>query len=200
MKFTSTLLALASVFTGKAEAKPQEELVPSLPGMGEGDFPYGVYSGYVNNISDTSKSLHYLLVESQNDWQTDPLIIWTNGGPGCSSLLGFSTENGPFLMPDNTTEFVANPYSWNKNATVLYMEHPAGVGYSYCNGTEDCTTDDMKDSEDNLAMIKGFFDKYPEYKNHDLWLSGESYAGIYVPYMMWQIDMWNKNETTPEAE
>ena len=74
-------------------AKPSDELVPTLPQMGA--FPYGVYSGFIN-MTKTDRSIHYLLVESQNDPVNDPLIIWTNGGPGCSSLIGFATENGPF--------------------------------------------------------------------------------------------------------
>ena len=118
---------------------------------------------------------------------TDPLVIWTNGGPGCSSLLGFATENGPYQMLDNTTTFVENPYSWNKNASVLYIEHPAGVGYSYCNSSiaGDCDFNDRTDSDDNMEAILAWFAKFTEYKTHDLWISGESYGGIYVPYMMW---------------
>jgi carboxypeptidase C (cathepsin A) len=192
-------VAIASVLMAEANAKPAEELVTELPLMGT--FDYGVYSGFVP-INGTSKQNHYLLVESQNDWATDPLIIWTNGGPGCSSLLGWATENGPWLQPDNSTEFFENPHSWNKNASVLYVEHPAGVGYSYCDPAipADCKFDDLTDSEDNLALLVEWFAKYPEYKNHDLWISGESYGGIYVPYWMWQIDNWNNNVTTPQDD
>lgn len=56
---------------------------------------WNIYSNYID-IKDTTKKLHFLLAESQNDWKTDPLIIWFNGGPGCSSMLAFATENGPF--------------------------------------------------------------------------------------------------------
>ena len=59
------------------------------------------YSGYLN-VSST-KALHYVFVESQNVATTDPVIIWFNGGPGCSSLLGFISENGPFKIDDNST-------------------------------------------------------------------------------------------------
>ena len=149
-------------------------------------FNYGVYSGFFP-VNGTTKNIYYLLTESQNDWKTDPLLLWSNGGPGCSSLLGWLTENGAYLMPDNSTDLVANPHSWNKNASVLYLDHPAGVGFSTCKDT-DCAASDATDGQDNLAVLRAFFEAFPEYKQHDLWLSGESYAGIYIPYLLWNID------------
>lgn len=56
--------------------------------------------------------------------------MWLNGGPGCSSLLGATSENGPFYFDVNSTQFVLNNYSWNLKANVLYLESPADVGYS----------------------------------------------------------------------
>jgi len=124
---------------GFVEAKRDVDLVKSLPQMET--FNYGVYSGYFP-IEGTNKSIYYLLTESQNDWKTDPLLIWSNGGPSCSSLLGWMTENGAYLMPDNSVELVKNPHSWNTNASVLYFDHPAGVGFSTCQGEKDCKFDD----------------------------------------------------------
>jgi carboxypeptidase C (cathepsin A) len=105
-------------------------------------------------------------------------------------------------MLDNTTTFIDNPYSWNKNASVLYIEHPAGVGYSHCNPLDPgaCDFNDHTDSLDNLEAIVGWFEKYPEFKNNSLYISGESYGGIYVPWMMYQIDQHNSNATLPESE
>jgi carboxypeptidase C (cathepsin A) len=71
-----------------------------MPDMATFD-TYGFYSGYLN-VNDT-KELHYLFVESQSSPSIDPLVIWFNGGPGCSSMLGFSQEHGPFVMEDGDT-------------------------------------------------------------------------------------------------
>jgi len=166
---------------------PTEELVDHLPEMS--DIGSAIYSGYIP-IEGTTKRLHFLLAESQNDWSTDPLIIWFNGGPGCSSLLAFATENGPYQMSAGESTFHVNPQSWNLKANVLYIEQPAGVGFSYCNYTanpKDCEFDDMTQSEDTLTFVTAWLERYPNYKGKDLYISGESYGGIYIPYLAWQL-------------
>lgn len=178
--------AIATLIATAAYAAPEAERVPEMPGMGAFD-EFGLFSGYVN-IGDTSKMLHYVLVESQNEPSTDPLLVWFNGGPGCSSMLGFLQEHGPYAMDSGTDYFHPNEYSWNREANVLYIESPAGVGYSYCEGTKDCAFDDEKSGKDNLTALLNWYEKYPEYKEHDLFISGESYGGIYVPYLSWNID------------
>jgi carboxypeptidase C (cathepsin A) len=145
---------------------------------------FDMYSGYVP-IDGTSKMIHYLFVTSQNDPVNDPLVIWFNGGPGCSSMLAFAQEHGPFLQSNINETFTENKYSWNKFANMLYIEQPAGVGYSYCdfnNHPEDCQHNDNTIAKDNLAAILNWFEKFPEYKPNNLYISGESYGGIYVPY------------------
>jgi cathepsin A (carboxypeptidase C) len=145
-------------------------------------FPYNAYSGYLK-VTDT-KSLHYVFVSSQDDPQTDPLVIWFNGGPGCSSLLAFFQEHGPWVIDDNQTYIHANDWPWNKRANVLYIESPAGVGYSVA-GDNDRKFNDMITSQDALTALFSFYTKFPEFRNHDLYVSGESYGGIYVPYLSW---------------
>jgi len=57
--------------------------------------------------------------------------LWLNGGPGCSSMLGAVYEHGPFVFPDGSADFEWNNNAWNQHANVLYLESPAGVGFSY---------------------------------------------------------------------
>ena len=183
-KFACALLAAV------AFAKPEEERVTSLPLMDTFD-QFGMFSGYLD-IADTSKKIHYLFVESANDPKTDPLVIWFNGGPGCSSMLGFMQENGPFRMDSGTGEVHASADGWNREANVLYIEQPAGVGFSYCSGTKDCTFNDESSAKDNLTVVLEWYKKFPEFQKNDLYISGESYAGIYVPYLSNEI--WEHNQ------
>ena len=148
-----------------------------------------MYSGYLD--IEGGKHLHYIFVESQTTPATAPVVFWFNGGPGCSSMLGFAQEHGPFLMPDGQTTFntEANQYSWNKIAHMVYIESPAGVGYSYVDGTEIPEYTDESSAEDNYLALKAFFaaGKFDELKDNDVYISGESYAGIYVPFLAHKI-------------
>lgn len=92
-------------------------------------------------------------------------------------------------MEDGDDFFHENEYSWNKEVNMLYIESPAGVGFSYCLDKKECSFDDESSGQDNLAALLYFYQyKFPEYKRNDLYLSGESYAGLYVPYLAYYID------------
>ncbi|RTG86856.1 cathepsin A (carboxypeptidase C) [Schistosoma bovis] len=83
------------------------------------------FSGYLHGSSD-KVNIHYWLVEAASSPASAPLIVWLNGGPGCSSLEGLLTENGPYLI-----------------ANVLYLEAPAGVGFSYSTAPSQTWDDDQ---------------------------------------------------------
>lgn len=79
-----------------------------------------------------------------------------------------------------------NPYSWNKNASILTFEAPAGVGYSYATDNNIATGDDQTASENWEALV-AFFNEFPQYKGNDFYVTGESYGGIYVPTLVQTI-------------
>nr|CAD2173541.1 unnamed protein product [Meloidogyne enterolobii] len=146
--------------------------------------------GYLQ-VSKT-KFLHYVFTKSQNNPDKDPLVLWLNGGPGCSSLLGLFTELGPYLLSDDGTKLIKNPYSWNNNANVLFLESPAGVGYSYSTDGN-LTTNDDETANYNYEALKQFFNKFPDFKGRPTIISGESYAGVYLPMLANLIINGQKN-------
>lgn len=158
---------------------PQEDLVV---GLFDDIYKHPLYSGYLNT-NDANRKLHYLFAPSQNNTDSDPVVLWLNGGPGCSSLLGFLQEHGPVIIQDFATNFTVNDYSWNKFASILYIESPAGVGFSYSDNLNDLGSNDTKSGIDNEQAILSFFTKFPELKKNPFYLSGESYAGVYVPIL-----------------
>ena len=117
-----------------------------------------MYSGYLNVTS--TKQLHYWFVESQADPATDPVVLWLNGGPGCSSMEGFMAEHGPLHLNDDDT-ISMNPYAWNQKANMIYMEAPIGVGFSKGSPDDMKHIDDDQTASDNRDALKAFFQKFP---------------------------------------
>ena len=136
-------------------------------------------------------SFHYVFFDSQHDPDNDPVVLWLNGGPGCSSLIGMVYENGPFTFKQGTANFQINPHAWNKRANLLYISSPAGVGFS-TNNHANYTADDGTVAEDNYRALVVFYAKFPNLLKNELYITGESYAGIYIPYLAHKIINTNK--------
>uniref|UniRef100_A0A453ECB9 Carboxypeptidase n=1 Tax=Aegilops tauschii subsp. strangulata TaxID=200361 RepID=A0A453ECB9_AEGTS len=111
--------------------------ITRLPGQPPVNF--SMYSGYVTVDAAAGRALFYWLVESAAAKpESAPLVLWLNGGPGCSSVgYGASEELGAFRINADGRTLSVNPYSWNKMANVLFLDAPAGVGYSYSNTSSD---------------------------------------------------------------
>jgi len=140
------------------------------------------YSGYLDD-NENDKHLFYWFFESRNDPKNDPVVLWLNGGPGCSSLTGLFLELGPSRINEDL-ELVFNPYSWNNNASVIFLDQPVNVGYSYSGGSVSTTTAAGKDV---YALLTLFFKQFPEYAHQDFHIAGESYAGHYIPVFASEI-------------
>ncbi|KAK9438526.1 carboxypeptidase Y precursor [Metarhizium brunneum] len=134
-------------------------------------------SGYLDD-EEEDKHLFYWFFESRNDPAKDPVVLWLNGGPGCSSFFGLFQELGPATIPNEDLVPVDNPYSWNSNASVIFIDQPVNVGYSY--GTK-ITGSSQAAAKDIYAMLTLFFHQFPEYAERDFFVTGESYAGHYIP-------------------
>ena len=145
------------------------------------------------HLPNTEKYLHYWFIQCEKSPETAPLFFWTNGGPGCSSLIGLFEEIGPFKIKENL-EVEYNPLTWAKFANVVYLEHPVGVGFSYSNLKKDYINNDKIDSQDNLSFTIEFFKLFSNFKKNKLYICGESYAGHYVPLWVKEIINYNKNK------
>ncbi len=103
-----------------------DDLIEELPDFGKTPTPH--FSGYLNGTEgcDTATNgpdcqIHYWLALSESNPSTDPVVLWLNGGPGSSSLLGFLQELGPLMMSADGG-LMENPYSWTKYANILAIE------------------------------------------------------------------------------
>eukprot|EP01083_Nonionella_stella_P262424 892368_1 len=186
-------VACVTILFITCHGQPSGDLVTDLPGV-TWNINYKQYSGYLDATS--SHHLHYWFQESQNDPANDPVVLWLNGGPGCSSLDGLLYEQGSIHVYDNATLW-NNPYSWNLNTSVIYMEAPICVGFSYQDGVTNCQSSDNATAEDNYHALLDFFKKFPMYQKNKFYVTGESYGGIYVPTLTLRILQGNaKGEGT----
>lgn len=152
--------------------------IVALPGF-DGPFPSKQYSGYLT-AGNGKTHLHYWYVESELSPATAPTVAWFNGGPGCSSLDGFFYEQGPFELSSDGANLTLREYRWNRIANMLFIEAPVGVGFSYSDDLDYQNNDDRAATE-NMEAINYFFSLFPELKGNPFYITGESYAGIYVP-------------------
>ena len=187
----SSVISFALLVSSVAAYSPEAvaDQVTNLPGSQNLKLNFNQFSGYLDipgTSGSKSKHMHYWFVESQNNPSSDPITFWTNGGPGCSGLIGFMTEQGPF-KPDKDLNLQVNPYAWNTVSNMVFIESPAGVGFSYTDDKADLTTGDAQTALDNYNLIQAFFQRFPEYSSNSLYISSESYGGHYMPTLAKQI-------------
>ncbi|KAL0004701.1 hypothetical protein SO802_012262 [Lithocarpus litseifolius] len=188
-----TVALLQLYFLIEAESFPSLlDRINQLPGQPPVAFQQ--YSGYVIVDDKSQRALFYYFAEAEVDPASKPLVLWLNGGPGCSSLgVGAFSENGPFRPSGEV--LVKNQYSWNREANMLYLETPIGVGFSYATDTASYeAVNDRITGMDNLVFLQRWFEKFPLYRNRSMFITGESYAGHYVPQLAELIIQFNKKE------
>ncbi len=199
--------AVASSFSDSDSAH-SDDFVAALPGYSKTFHPH--YSGYLDAKNNGTK-LHYWMATStkktvgesgwRTDWETKPVVLWLNGGPGSSSILGMLQEQGPLII-DSKGDLMENHYSWtNAGVNLVALESPAGVGWSYCEKQEEigCANSDKTTARDaKEAMVDFFHEKFPQLKANEFYIAGESYAGVYVPTLAMEIV--EHNEKFPEKK
>lgn len=176
-------------FCSSPIAKGTVEFPESIAGRAKQDFES--YSGYVN-ISTAPDYLFYWFVSAREGSETAPLIIWTNGGPGCTSMEGATTETGPFSLfdikescsgpegqCDYSGQLSTNAYSWNAHANVLYLDQPKNVGYSF--GYGEGVKSSVEAANDFITFYQKWLLLFPEFVGREVIIAGESYGGHYIP-------------------
>lgn len=191
------LIVAPSYCTFCSAAYYEPDLIPRLPGQAQ-PAAFKQYGGYVAINATAGRAFYYYFVEAKHSPATSPLTLWLNGGPGCSSVgVGAFTEIGPFA-PTSGELLVVNKYSWNKYSNLLFVESPAGVGFSYSNTSSDYTSrpNDATTAEDNLSFLLNWLEKFPEFKGRSLYITGESYAGHYIPQLATNVISYMKAHGT----
>ncbi|KAL1605502.1 hypothetical protein SLS59_003304 [Nothophoma quercina] len=143
---------------------------------------------YTGWLDVGSKHIFFWYFESQDKPSEDPLLLWLTGGPGGSGMIGMLQENGPCLINEYGNGTVYNEFGWSKNANVIYVDQPAGVGFSYIDEGIPIPGTSFTAAEDMHHFLQLFTsDVFPKLKGKEFHITGESYAGHYVPTLGAQI-------------
>ena len=175
---------LTALAIGAAAGAP----VTDLPGAP----PNGTLSHHAGllPVSFEEKRLEVFYYFVDHADATAPLVVWMNGGPGASSMMGMFGELGPLLVngrslgPDGSVVSLwENAFSWSSGAALVAWEQPAGVGFSRCVDGPCDTWNDTSSAAANVAILEAFYGAHGTAQRRDLFIVGESYGGVYVPML-----------------
>ncbi|TKY72654.1 Serine carboxypeptidase 49 [Spatholobus suberectus] len=178
---------LAGFVPGKIVEKKFSFLGDSGPSIED----LGHHAGYYSLPSSKAASrMFYFFFESRNS-KDDPVVIWLTGGPGCGSELALFYENGPFHIANNLS-LIWNDYGWDQASNILFVDQPTGTGFSYSSDDSDIRHDEAGISNDLYDFLQEFFKAHHEFVKNDFYITGESYAGHYIPALASRVNKGNK--------
>nr|TKW14265.1 hypothetical protein SEVIR_5G157100v2 [Setaria viridis] len=192
--FFQTLCCNAEAVGYSGQEGDRVRLLPGQPASP----PVSQFAGYVTVNERNGRALFYWFFEAQTSPEKKPLLLWLNGGPGCSSVgYGAASELGPLRVTSHGAGLEFNKFAWNREANLLFLESPVGVGFSYTNTFSDLAKlDDTFVAEDAYNFLVNWFKRFPQFKGREFYISGESYAGHYVPQLAELVYDRNKDKAS----
>ncbi|XP_049524907.1 venom serine carboxypeptidase-like isoform X2 [Dermacentor silvarum] len=145
------------------------------------DYEVPSYAGYITVNPQYNSNLFFWFVPSLRDPQNDPVIMWMQGGPGTSSLLGFFNEHGPYYLSEDGNEAAFRELTWAQRYSMIYVDQPVGTGYSYTENDAGYARNQTEVGRDLLEFLQQFFTLFGDLAQNEFYIAGESYAGKYVP-------------------
>mmetsp|Transcript_30744 Transcript_30744/g.76505 ORF Transcript_30744/g.76505 Transcript_30744/m.76505 type:complete len:546 (+) Transcript_30744:27-1664(+) len=148
--------------------------------------PFEHAAGYFALNRTSAANMFYFYFKSRGDPSTDPVVLWMTGGPGCSSELAVFYENGPYSINADLS-LAVTPHGWDTVSNLIYVDQPINTGFSYSTDPADDVHDEKRVAEDMLQFLSEFVQAHPELDGNDFYITGESYAGHYVPAVSYRV-------------
>nr|XP_018897589.1 PREDICTED: venom serine carboxypeptidase-like [Bemisia tabaci] len=150
------------------------------------------FSGYLTvNKSTDSNLFSWFFKSQQGDWKKKPLVVWLQGGPGASSMFGLFTELGPFFVTKNQ-KLKRRKYSWHRKYNLVFIDNPVGAGFSFTKKDSGYARDETDVARDLYEALVQLHKLFPTLQRNKLFITGESYAGKYIPAIGHKIYQENK--------
>lgn len=148
------------------------------------------YSGYLTVDEVHNSNLFFWFFPAMSGAATAPVLLWLQGGPGASSLYAVFNEHGPFLV-NKCQGLKLRNHTWVSTYSVLYVDNPVGTGFSFTGDDAGYSTGQTAVGLNMYEALIQFFTLFPEYQQNDFYVTGESYAGKYVPAVSYAIHLNN---------
>lgn len=174
--------------------RAQDAARVSLPGLPSS---FVSYSGYVTVNASSNGHTFFWYFPPLNGNKSAPTFMWLQGGPGGSSLFALMTEMGPITVNNDGTQALLNEeLAWTREYGMVFVDNPVGVGFSLSD--PDGLATKREDYMTTLySFISQFFQLFPDLQRNDFYITGESYAGKYVPAAAYRVHEENAKGTKP---
>lgn len=146
------------------------------------------YAGYLTVNKQYSSNTFFWYFPAEVNVDYAPVVLWLQGGPGASSLFGLFTENGPFEFGIKD-QLKRRKYNWNHNHHLIYIDNPVGTGFSFTKDDKGYAKNEKDVGRDLYEAVSQFFTMFPKLQTHPFFITGESYAGKYVPALAYTIHL-----------
>ncbi|XP_025207342.1 venom serine carboxypeptidase-like [Melanaphis sacchari] len=143
-------------------------------------------AGYLTVNETHGSNLFFWFFPAANRTGDAPVVLWLQGGPGAPSLYSVFNEHGPFTV-DAAGSLWPRRHAWTTTHSMLYVDNPVGTGYSFTRNDAGYSTDQTAVAANLYAALVQFFELYPEHRDNEFYVAGESYAGKYVPAVSYAI-------------
>ncbi|XP_021047095.1 probable serine carboxypeptidase CPVL isoform X2 [Mus pahari] len=173
---------------GKIKEGQRKSMVSPFPGMYDKS-----YAGYITVNQTYNSNLFFWFFPARMQPVDAPVVLWLQGGPGGSSMFGLFVEHGPYIITSNMT-VVPRDFPWTFALSMLYIDNPVGTGFSFTDHFRGYATTEDDVAQDLYSALIQFFKLFPEYAKNDFYVTGESYAGKYVPALAYYIHSLNPKQ------
>ncbi|XP_065839981.1 probable serine carboxypeptidase CPVL [Oscarella lobularis] len=152
------------------------------------------YSGFFTTDEKYGSNMFFWFFPAQSGDPNAPVLLWLQGGPGATSLFGLFSEIGPLALTADLKAIHMN-VTWNSQYALLFIDNPVGVGFSFTGSQEGYATNEEDVAMGLYSCLTQFFQVFSDYQKNDFYLTGESYAGKYLPAIAYKIHTENPSAT-----
>ncbi|KAK7303060.1 hypothetical protein RJT34_13959 [Clitoria ternatea] len=172
-------------------------IVKFLAGF-EGPLPFVLETGYIGVGEGEDVQAFYYFIESENNPNEDPLMLWLTGGPGCSAFSGLALEIGPLIFKKeeyngSLPNLILRAHSWTKVSSIIFVDLPVSTGFTYARTDAAAQRSDWILVHQVHEFLRKWLIDHPKFLANEVYIGGDSYSGIPIPAIVQEISQGIKH-------